>query len=458
MSESPDPWSDDRLGFREYGDAFTNLITSITDQKVISVEAGFGHGKTFFRKAWAAQLRQAGEVVVEIDAQQSDHSGEPIITFLGALLAAAPEKQRTRLAKLAARGGQMAGVATRAVARVVLRNGAEEVIEAASGWMSAQVEGSKALTESIKEIEGQMSKVAGRMIASQLAAEQARQEELPKQIDALRDALTEGRAARRVVILIDELDRCHPDYAIALLEAMKLVFGRPGFVFCLMVNADYLEGIAHHRFGTQAAGERYLEKFVDLRLQLRATDEAVARATQEMAMGLPLAIPLGEGEAFSVQAAAELAGKLAAGSGQSFRQIKRLIEKVEVALRCYRHRPVDCPLLVFLAFREAVDPQLWLKSRRDELLLRAKLTPEATHKLRENLNSPYGSQAAATAEYSVREVYPELLGLPETVYLMPPAERGGSWHDWYKVLAGLGPRYLPEHEDMLRAVHRILAN
>ena len=448
------PWQGDLLDFAAYGVTFTNLIKSIDDTKVISIEAGFGHGKTFFRKAWAAHLRQAGEVVVEIDAQQSDHSGEPIITFLGALLEAMPEKERSKVATLAVKAGKFAGATARVVTRAVLRQGAEEVIETVADWASGQVAGNETLDGAIKELEEGMSKLAGQMIASQLAAEHARQKELPKQIEDLRDALTEGSAAKRVVILIDELDRCHPDYAISLLEAMKLVFGKPGFVFCLMVNADYLESIAHHRFGTRDAGEKYLEKFVDLRLRLKAREDAVNVATRQLAMTLPLAIPFGEGQAFSVESAARLAGELAADSGLSFRQIKRVLERVEMALRCYRDRPIDCPLLVNLAFEEVTG-----KSRPHKLK-RAELTPEkATSVLKPGEHD--GSIRAENSTYVfdkfIKETCPELLNLPQDRYELAPLEGGRTYYDHFKVLGGLGPRYIPEHQAMLQAVHRLLA-
>lgn len=455
MSKSA-AWDGDVLDFAAIGTSFTKLIQSIADTKVISIEAGFGHGKTFFRKAWAEHLRQAGEIVVEIDAQQSDHSGEPIITFLGALMAAAPAKERSSLAGFAAKGGKLAGVAARAVTRAVLRNGAEEVIEATSDWLSGKVAGNSALEDTVNELEEGMSKLAGQMIATQLAAEHARQQELPQQIDALRDALTAGRQSARIVILIDELDRCHPDYAIALLEAMKLVFGRQGFVFCLMVNPEYLESIAHHRFGTQAAGEKYLEKFIDLRLRLRASDDSVQLATHGLALRLPLAIPFGKDPAFSVASAAELAGKLVSGTQLSFRQIKRALDKVELALRCYQGRPIDCALLVFLAFREITEDEVWRRLKKAELLSRADLTQGQAESLLKGLNSPDNNGRRERCEKFVRDTCRELLKLDDYLYGLK-RESGRDYYDWYKVLGGLGPRYLPEHEAMLQAVHRLMA-
>lgn len=45
-----DPWEQDRLGYKAIGETFTKLIKSIDSAKVISIEAGFGRGKTFLEK------------------------------------------------------------------------------------------------------------------------------------------------------------------------------------------------------------------------------------------------------------------------------------------------------------------------------------------------------------------------------------------------------------------------
>ena len=455
-----DPWAADLLSFSEYGHSFTNLIKSIDDAKVISIEAGFGHGKTFFRTAWAEQLRQSGEIVIEIDALQSDHFGEPIITFLGALLSALPKKQQEVVARLGKQGKKLAGAVSRAALRAVLRSGAEEIIESASDWLTEQAEGQDALEGAIESVEQEMSKLAGQMIASQLAAENARQKEFPEQIVALRDALTAGRDNPRVVILIDELDRCHPEYAISLLEAMKLVFGQPGFVFCLMVNADYLERIAARRFGEGAEGEQYLDKFVDIRLKLAARRESIGKATADLSMALPLAIPFGESAHFSVSSAAKLAGEIAAESGLSMRQIKRVIARVELALRCYRDRPLDLPLLIFLAFADVARTADGKLRFDRKLLSRAALTPDrAADLLRDSDN--YASvdgdrKRQYRCETFIRETCPELSGLAEDRYRMAPPPRGDRWLDYYKLLAGLGPRYVPEHQQILDAIHLMM--
>ncbi|ETD81827.1 KAP family P-loop NTPase fold protein [Rhodobacter capsulatus] len=456
-------WKDDLLGYSGIAETFTHLIQSIDDTKVISIEAGFGQGKTFLRENWAKHLRALGEVVIEIDAQQSDHSGEPVITFLGALLAAMPRATKAKGQVVKEQGLKLAKAAGRVAVQVVARNAMEEVVDLAAGWVGGKAEGVKALEESVAELGEGMTKYGEQLIRTQLAAEHAREKELPQQIATIRDALTEGAAHKRVVVLIDELDRCHPDYAIAFLEAMKLVFNAEGFVFCLFVNADYLESLAQHRFGTKDAGERYLEKFVDIRLRLEATRAVKAAATRQLTKALPLAIPFGESDAFSVAHAAELAGKLVMQSNLSFRQIKRILDKVELALRCYQQCPVDCSLLVLLSFEAVINASEKLSEReqRDWLknhLPRAALTPsQAANYVKElKMLGQSSEKIWAASERFVRENCSDLLGLPRDRYQFPaPADRGVDT-GFVLVLAGLGPRYIPDHQAMLNAVHRLM--
>ena len=446
------PWEQDLLGYKKLGTSFTTLLQTVGDSKVISIEAGFGHGKTFFRKAWAQQLRDAGEIVVELDAQRSDRSGDPVVTFLGALLERVPEGAKTK-ANFREAGKKYAGVAARTVARAVLRHGADELIGLVSKEAGELAEGKVQLQEVVDQVEEEMSKTASRIIATQLATEKAINSELPEQIDALRNELTKDVEHDRVIILVDELDRCHPEYAISLLETMKHVFDRPGFVFCFLVNADYLERVAQHRFGAHDRGEQYLDKFVDLRLRLVASPSDRAQATKTLAQSqLDVGTPFGDAKAFSATAAAELAGKIVEESDFSMRQVKRTLDRVEVALRCYPEKPLDRPLLVFLAFK-TLFPGL-----KDDLLPRAALTPERSEALLTQANDGWRGEGERAARQFVSQNCRVLEDLDESLYQMTPPALGYAYETWVKILSGLGPHYLSEHLEVLDAAHSLLVS
>ncbi len=448
-------WTDDLLEYSKVGDTFTNLIKTLDENRVISIEAGFGRGKTFFRKAWAQQLRGTGEVVVEIDAQKSDHSGDPLITVLAALVESLPRKEKGKGAKALGVAKKFGAIGGRAAARIALRSGAEELIDTMSEKAIDQLGDFDALDQVITDIGDGMSKAAGQMIAAQMAAERVRKEELPDQLKALQAALTEKADTDRVVIIIDELDRCHPNYAIAVLEAMKLVFGQSGFVFCLMVNAEYLEKLAEHQFGISSDDERYLDKFVDIRLRLQPRAVSMNAAVTSLAMSLPLGIPFGESEEFSIAKAAELAGKLAVSTNFSMRKIKRILLQVELAMRCYSKQPLDASLLVFLAFEMALNEPL-----SADFLPRSQITPRlGRDEIRkidaaQSRSSQHRYNASEQANALANKLAPELINLPRERYEYPDEKEYFYWASLFKYMA---PKYLPMHRDALGAVAELLA-
>jgi len=444
-------WEHDRLGYEAIGETFTNLIKSIDSAKVISIEAGFGRGKTFFRKSWSEHLRKSGEVVIEIDVQQSDHSGDPVVTLLGALVDALPRKENDKGKKAIDSAKKFGAIGARAVAKVVLRSSADELIDAVTNTALDKLDDFDTLDDVINELGDGMSKAAAQFIAAQMAAERVRKKELPQQLEALHAALLENVESNRVIIVIDELDRCHPDYAIAVLEAMKLVFNQSGFVFCLMVNADYLEKLAQHRFGVATNDEKYLDKFVDIRLRLNPREDNLKNAVLEIALELPLAIPYGEDENFSVEHAAELASNLAVYTNLSMRKIKRILLKVEMALRCYADHPLDASLLVFLAFQDAIDNKI-----SEKFLPRSFLTPEVGKKMmQKGPDERNGQQNSSARELSnlINNSGEDLKNLPRDRYRFPDNK---NYYIWAVIFEFLAPHYVPSHVDALNAVAEVI--
>ncbi|MDE4133439.1 P-loop NTPase fold protein [Phaeobacter sp. QD34_3] len=449
------PWEGDRLGYSEVGDTFTTLIKSISDTKVISIEAGYGQGKTFFRERWAKQLKAEGEVVIEIDAHMSDHSGDPVLTFIGALIAALPESANPKRDKAIENGKKIVGVLGKTLAGVAAKQGMGALVDVVSGEASEALEGYEDLQGAVEKFGVGISKAAGALIAAQVTAERVRNVELKEQMEALRKALTEGNPNPRVVVLVDELDRCHPDYTIAFLEAMKLVFSHEGFVFCLFVDDAYLNGLAEHRFGKREAGERYLDKFVNIRLKLPQTEKALSNAAEDVFNTLPEGTPFGEGEEFTIARAARLAGEMAPLSGLTMRQIERVKLRVELAIRCYKNLPLDYALLVWLAFRDAVrdavGAPLFDMKIFEDALPRSRLTRERAETLMSRLfKSSGGEHEYSAALKFVRSNCPELLNVPPS----KPTDRRIQHEDSLVVLDGHGPNYMLNHEAVLNALHK----
>jgi hypothetical protein len=72
----------------------------------------------------------------------------------------------------------------------------------------------------------------------------------------------EGKA---VIFIIDELDRCRPDYAVKLLEHLKHFLTVPGIVFVLSIDKNHLSSSVRGFYGCdQINTDEYLRRFIDL--------------------------------------------------------------------------------------------------------------------------------------------------------------------------------------------------
>ena len=72
----------------------------------------------------------------------------------------------------------------------------------------------------------------------------------------------------KIIIAIDELDRCRPDYAITTLEIIKHFFNVDNIIFLLAVDKEQIQTTVKTMFGTTTDSDAYLKKFVDIEYYL----------------------------------------------------------------------------------------------------------------------------------------------------------------------------------------------
>ena len=72
----------------------------------------------------------------------------------------------------------------------------------------------------------------------------------------------------RLVIFIDELDRCKPSYAVQLLERIKHYFSNERVTFVFSINTNELQHTVERYYGDDFDSCKYLDRFFDLKLSL----------------------------------------------------------------------------------------------------------------------------------------------------------------------------------------------
>lgn len=86
-----------------------------------------------------------------------------------------------------------------------------------------------------------------------------------------------GGASPKVIVFVDELDRCRPDYAVSYLETIKHVFDVEGMAFILAVDRNQLQVSVEALFGEGLNFEEYFCKFCHRSFMLPDMTESAYR-------------------------------------------------------------------------------------------------------------------------------------------------------------------------------------
>ncbi len=218
---------------------------------VIAVDAPWGAGKSILLKCWvgAHQNENNGAAkTVYFDAFRNDYMDDPLIGLVSEISHRfEPQGKPTGQWKAVKEAASKLG---RPAARIGLAVVTAGVTEIAAPVVDAALKaGSKELEKASQEF---WQKEDGRKAA----------------MDSFRRALEGLASEEKLVVVVDELDRCRPDYALNLLEVIKHFFDVPNVHFVLGVNLRELANSVRVRYGASAESQKYLQKFVTLVLPL----------------------------------------------------------------------------------------------------------------------------------------------------------------------------------------------
>ncbi len=245
----------DFLDRKPFADKLSELIDKFETPFVVALDGPWGSGKSFFLKRWVGhhQVKAQDTVVVYLDAFALDYLDEPLVALVSEI-SARFEKQLPKSAKIWQSGKKIAAKLLPSVIRVaaaVATSGASELMA-----RPFQV----AVEKAAKEIDS--AKLWEREHSRREAVTDFREflESLTKGVDDL--------PAKKIVVVIDELDRCRPDYALSMLEIIKHFFDVSNVHFILGVNLAELENMARARYGEKLDARNYIGKFVKVNIRL----------------------------------------------------------------------------------------------------------------------------------------------------------------------------------------------
>lgn len=249
------PFAKDNLGREELADKLTNYIGRLRAGAVLAIDAPWGEGKTWFGRNWAKKLKDGGYRVAYIDAFEQDYINDPFVLLASELLSITDERSKVELTKKAVN-----------VVKATLSIGTKVGAGLATKYLLGVVE----LRDEIESAISDASKEGAAISSEWIEKSFSEYEENKRTIEAFKEELTEFAVSQEkpVVIFVDELDRCKPDFAISLIERIKHFFDVPNVVFVLLLNREQLENAVKGVYGSKTDGAAYLGKFVNFFFKL----------------------------------------------------------------------------------------------------------------------------------------------------------------------------------------------
>lgn len=236
----------------------TGFLSRMPDGAVIAVDSPWGEGKTWFGKRWRASLQDQGFKTAYIDCFQRDHLDDPftMITseFIELAKAGKPEIQTKLLDAGKKLGAALLPAATKFAVNTV------------GHWALGNAKLSEDLTKSLDALDASAAGALEKLVAAQLLEYHAS----TKSIETFKQSLAEvsAESEKPIVIFLDELDRCRPDFAVRTIERVKHFFDAPGVIFIMLLNQRQLAAAVEGLYGPKVDADAYLSKFIPISLTL----------------------------------------------------------------------------------------------------------------------------------------------------------------------------------------------
>ena len=91
---------------------------------------------------------------------------------------------------------------------------------------------------------------------------------IEQSIESFKEALEEEAKKEKIIVFVDELDRCRPSFALGIIEKIKHIFDVENVGFVFFANLDQMEAMVKSEYGSGIDAGTYLSKFFEFTVKL----------------------------------------------------------------------------------------------------------------------------------------------------------------------------------------------
>lgn len=233
-----EPFADDQLGRKPIAEHFKTILLN-TKLNVFSLVAPWGCGKTYFIQNLIG-LMEEDSINILYNAWESDFYDSPLIPLLSELFVKLETLENKDKLKKDINWS---------------KKFAKKICKSTTVQAGINIKGFNC---------GLNFDPNKKMLDSDYVELKSEIQEFKCKLKNIQETLN-----KKIIIFIDELDRCNPMYTIKTLEVIKHFFGIPNIVFVLAVDKSQIENSVRTIFGINQGTENgYLRKFIDVEFEL----------------------------------------------------------------------------------------------------------------------------------------------------------------------------------------------
>lgn len=258
----------DALNRREFAEGIYKLVQRV-DKGVIAIDGEWGVGKSWFGLQLKKLIEHKGDFhAIWIDAFEADWADDPALTLISSIASELPEAEQKKFFDT------VTPLITKAIPTA-----AKLAVKAAANFVGVDDDVADGVADLFKD-SGEA------YVRNKLEELAERKKTLLYLKETISDCVQKSKGGK-VVVFVDELDRCSPAYAIRLLERLKHLFEIDGVVFVLLWHRKQIKNAVESFYGAGSDGAMYLDKFVDYPLSLaisntRANDPPMQKILSDM--------------------------------------------------------------------------------------------------------------------------------------------------------------------------------
>lgn len=254
--EAGKPFANCKLNRKKYSVVLTSIINAYPEGFVLAINNKWGSGKTTFIKMWEQELKDNNYKTVYFNAWENDFENNPLVALMGELKSVTKKDVDPDFEHIL----KKAAILSKHVIPVFVKAIADKYID----------------TNEIKDTIVGLTEGLTNVFENDVNEYSAKKKSIVDFRKSLSHFIANTNDGKPLIFIIDELDRCRPNYSVSILEQIKHFFTVPNIVFVLSIDKQQLGNAVRGVYGSDKIdADEYLRRFIDIEYSIPEPDKDI---------------------------------------------------------------------------------------------------------------------------------------------------------------------------------------